>query len=791
MRLIFMFVLLGTLGVYGQEKNISGYVYDAEGNGIPYATITCINHQNEVFTNADGFFRMAITIPDGDLADFLVTATGYELNEEKINLGNGKNFHLDFHLKRKVNQLQEVVISSDKIAQQLNKVPVSSSVISKKTVNDFHLNSIEEIAYIAPNFNFVNVGSTTHSMIAVRGITAYSPEPSAALYIDGVNQFDMTSLNNSLFDIKKIEILRGPQSTLFGRNAMGGVINIITEQPNNISSGSFKAIFGNYGTQQYSATYKTPIIKDKLYSKWGIQYQKRDGYFTNAYTNKTFDNKEDVAANFSLRYNINASWNINYNSNFQFNNEKGVFPFAANDSIALANPYVTNQNRSSGTERTIWNNALSLKYKGDDINFSSVTSYQYVNRKFKDTLDRDYSPYDLQAFIAKGNHNSIPIHVIAEELRLSSANDKNNKLDWQLGTYAFMENKEENYDQVTGADAVQIQGDTLAPYINTTYSDLHNYGIAFFGQVSYKILPKLEATGGLRYDYEHRKNKIKSGFIKGNSPEQITFPETTRKAAYHSLSPKVALNYEFNSHLNTYISYSRGYRSGGINPYTINPNYQIYDPEYSDNYELGVKANLLDNKLNIYSSVFFIDWKDQQVNTLIPGQGVQMGTLNVGRVESKGIELEISAKPITNLLVSYSAAYTDAYYKKLPLPNFQTGEIEDYSGNKQIITPDFTSRLAAHYMIPFKFKTKSYRIGINADWKYIGSQYFDFVNTIRQGSYHLLNASAGVSNKHFSLDFFCKNLTKTKYLNFVFPFGGTYSLIGNPQTYGISLTAKF
>src|SRR5699024_177700 len=231
----------------------------------------------------------------------------------------------------KATQLKEVVISSDKIDEKLFKVPTSATVISAKTLEDFHLNNIDELSYMVPNLNFINTGGATRSTIVVRGITASTNEPPIALYFDGVNQFDKISMNNSLFDVKKIEILRGPQSTLFGRNAMGGVINIITEQPNNIAAGSVKAAFGNYGMQQYSASYKAPIIKDKLFAKGAIQYHKRNGYFTNVYTGKRFDDKKDIAADLSLRYNFNDKWNLTYNTNFQFNNEKGVFPYAAND----------------------------------------------------------------------------------------------------------------------------------------------------------------------------------------------------------------------------------------------------------------------------------------------------------------------------------------------------------------------------------------------------------------------------------------------------------------------------
>jgi iron complex outermembrane receptor protein len=210
-----------------------------------------------------------------------------------------------------------------------------------------------------------------------------------------------------------------------------------------------------------------------------------------------------------------------------------------------------------------------------------------------------------------------------------------------------------------------------------------------------------------------------------------------------------------------------------------------FKPEYSNNYEIGTKNNLLQNRLRINVSLFYSTIENAQVPTLILPDAITV-TKNAGKLSSKGIELELAAAPVKGLQVDYNAGYTNASYKTLKLALY--GNEVDLSGNKQIFTPEVTSMLAAQYSYEINAR-QHVNAFIRGEWMYLGKEYFDLANTIQQNPYSLFNAKLGVSVKKVDIFLWGRNLADKKYIAYAYDFGAVH--LGNPKTYGVTFRLMF
>jgi iron complex outermembrane receptor protein len=245
------------------QKNISltGKITDINSNPVANATVHVLNTNLTLLSNEEGNY----TIHDMAAGRVMISfsAIGYATLSKDVSLTSSSN-NMDVQLKDATAQLDDVVVTAEKKEESVQKIPLSITVLSSKDVNDYRLWNSRELTAIVPNMYSNNSGDE-RNVTSVRGITTTSYDPAVATYIDGVNQFSLDTYINTLFDVERIEVLRGPQGTLYGRNAMGGVINIITKQPSNITNGFAEVNIGNHNQQRYTLAFRTPLIKDKLF----------------------------------------------------------------------------------------------------------------------------------------------------------------------------------------------------------------------------------------------------------------------------------------------------------------------------------------------------------------------------------------------------------------------------------------------------------------------------------------------------------------------------------------------
>ncbi|ALI98018.1 TonB-dependent receptor [Rufibacter tibetensis] len=788
---------------FGYSQNagaLRGMVQDRNTTPIVGASIIVLNTNLNAMSDEQGQF-MIPNVPAGNYT-VQVSALGYATFTQTIQQQSSGS-ELVFVLTEATARLDEVVVSAQKIEENLQRVPISITALSSRQVQEYRLWNTRDITAIIPNLYSTDPGDN-RNVTSIRGIATTSYDPAVATYVDGVNQFTLDTYLPELLDVERIEVLRGPQGTLYGRNAMGGVINIITRQPTNTTSGFAALEFGNYGQQRYSLGVRTPLIKDKLFLGASGLFRKQDGFYTNTFNNTKFDEQNVFAGNYYLKYLINPKWNLTLNAKHSANRNRGAFPLVYSIEEAFANPYELSQNATGKMIDNTFNGSFIVNHTGDAFNFTSQSAYQSNSRIYDQPIDGDFSPiggvtvvnkygdkreslefFNLKVKFLDGEWNKV--RVLTQEFRFSSPASTTSAFNWVAGAYGFFHDNPVKQGTHFGEDAEMVG----APFPNFTSININegqSYGTAFFGQGTYQLTPKLELTAGLRYDYEHRRQAIRGEFQPDGDEAMVVVPDTSSTASFKAFSPKASLAYHLSDDYHVYGSYSRGFRTGGITQLSSDPSQPplfAYDPEYSNNYEIGLKTAFLQNRVTANVSAFYTQVTDAQVPTLVLPEAIVI-TRNVGKLESKGVELELNATPVKGLETSYSFGYTDAEYTSLITSS--DGEEVNLNGNKQIFTPDITSMLALQYGYGLG-KAQNLRLVLRGEWRYLGKQYFDVANQLTQEGFSTLNARVGVQAKRYEVFFWGRNLTDDKYIDYAYNFGA--ARLGNPATYGVSLRANF
>jgi iron complex outermembrane recepter protein len=773
-----LIALLTTGSAIGQSR-INGTVTDSKGQSVASATIHLLNTEITVISDTSGHF--SILRLAGGRYTVQISAIGYTTLAQPVTVSKGDN-PLGFRVVGNGLQLDAVTVTADKKEELLQNVPVSVTAISAKQVEDYRLWDIKDITGIVPNLYSGNSGDG-RNVTSIRGITTTSYDPAVATYIDGVNQFSLDTYIPELSDIERIEVLRGPQGTLFGRNAMGGVINIITKQPTNAMHGFAEVDLGNYDQQRYSAGFRAPLINDVLFVGVSGAYNKRNGYYTNDFNNTSYDRQHGFTGNYYLKYLPGARWSLTANLKQQDNRNWGAFPLVNSAAQAFSQPYHLDQNAIGEMIDNTLDASLAIKHTGAQVDLTAQTSWQHNYRYYDPSVDGDFSPADAVTIINNYGHAWNNVQVFTQEIRLSSADSRTSPFSWTAGAYFFHQYEPNKQATHFGADAGLV-GSPETDFSSIDVTKAKNTGVAGYGQVNYAVTKQLELIAGLRYDYEHRYLNVEGLYQPDGQAPIVSTPDTAAALHFGAVSPKVGVKYTLSDHHMVYATYNRGYRPGGLTQLSTDPTQPPlfpFQPEYSNNIELGIKNNWFDHKLQVNVTAFLSHVNDAQVPTLILPAAITV-TRNTGKLISKGAELEASANPVKGLQIDYSFGYTDAHYQSLNIS--ENGAAINLAGKKQIFTPDATSMLAPQYSVLLCAR-EDLRLIVRGEWFWLGRQYFDLENSITQNPYSKVNARVGVSTKHLQLFVWARNLTATKYIEYAYDFGAVH--LADPRTYGVTV----
>ena len=783
-KLIYWLLFINLLPVYAIAQNtetlhkssILGTVYTAGGAPAIGANIV-INELNRIArSDEEGHFAIR-GIPAGTYS-LVVSMVGYKQVVKTVTTKDGETENVTVTMHINPTQLQPVMVTAEKRESNLQQVPSAISAISGRQIEERKVQEVGDLVLAVPNLMAMNIGAPTLSTISIRGILTFSTDPAVGVYIDGVPMFDGYSSSIQFQNIERVEVLRGPQSTLYGRNALGGIINIITRKPDNTLHGFAKANWGNYGQQRYGLGISGPLVKNKFFAGISGMYDTRNGLYTNLYDHKKYDKPETWSGNFYLKYLASDKLTLTLNAKGEYNNIKGAFPYVINADSAFKHPYNISQNDANFEKRKLYTASLTAVYKAESTQFSSTTAYTFLSDTYKD-YDADYTSYDISTF-------EMPLQTqktFTQEFRMVGSYGKHIKLT--AGIFGFIDTKPSQTVYLYGPDAAAF--DPNAPYTTDIYAERKIYGIAGYANVDYKINSQFTLTAGLRYDYDWRSLTFSTDFMKEPEPPVIIAPEQKLTGNDKAFSPKLSLAYTPTPDMMFYATYSRGFHPGGFNQYTSDPTLLNYKPEYTDNFEIGFKSEWLDHRLRANASLFYTNWKDQQQTLMLPANAIE----NVGKLINEGAELELTFLPLKGLEVNYNLGIVHSDYKTLILPDPVDSVNKNYRGNKQVYTPSFTSALSLNYHYTI---SDQWSFFITPEWKYLGKQYMTYYNDLVQDPFSLINASVGVRYRFMELSIWSKNIGDARYISFAYatqPGVSTPLLLGMPRTYGITLKASF
>ncbi len=682
-------------------------------------------------------------------------------------------------------QLEEITVTAQKQEEYLQEVPISLSHITAQEARDLRLWNTRDLAGIFPNI-YASHSGDGRNVVGIRGIATTSYDPAVAIYVDGVIQFGLDTYSNGLLDIERVEVLRGPQGTLYGRNAMGGVIKIITKQPTNQTGGFVGVDFGNYGLSRYSLGFKTALVPSKLFLGISALFEKHGGFYSNEYNGSDYDRRSVLLGNYYLKYLANPSWAITLNIKHSGARNRGAFPLAGTMEQAMEEPFILNQNTLTRMVDNVTNASISADYTGSRFNFNAQTSYQSNYRIYEEPIDGDFSPLDIVSIVNNYGKDWNKVRVWTQEFRLSSVNDEQSNFSWLAGLFGFLKDDPVRQGTFFGEDAAVYGADPNMTLVTTNLGN--NNGFALFGQGTYRLTDKLDLMLGMRYDRESRKLTGRNELIMNNMDPIIIQEDTTAKGTFDALSPKAVFSYQLASEKLLFLSYSRGFRAGGITQVTSDPSQpalRSFDPEFSNNFELGFKNELLDNRIRWNLSTFLTTVEDIQVPQLILPDAIVL-TRNEGRLRSMGIESELTALMGNDFVLTWNGGVTDAEFTDLLVAG--EGDNENLQGNKQLFTPNFTSNFILQYKKAIGASGKLQLVA-RGEWLWIGTTYFDLQNNLKQDPYQLINGRLGVEKGGISVAFWARNLSDTRYVDYAYNFGAAH--LGEPATYGVSARLDF
>lgn len=673
-----------------------------------------------------------------------------------------------------IKSLEEVVVTAEKRQLSPFEIPTALSVVNSRNLQGENAPDLRNLSGIVPNFYMQEGGLKLSTPIYVRGIGTVSGTPPVGLYIDGVPIFDKNAFLFELYDIRQIDVLRGPQTTLYGRNSINGVINIITNTPSNNLSGSVRMGLSSYLSQNYHAVINLPW--KNLLNKITASYNRSKGYFRNKYDdNRRSNPTESWNVRYSGLWYSPKDWRIQFGADYNHSYDGG-YAYYRIDSLKL-NRYQVNYNVPSSYNRDIVSSHLNSQKKWSKTTFSSITSYAWT--KDKQLLDADFTYLDVFDNNKKSHQN-----LVTEEINLQSSQKQ--KIDWTIGMFGFYKGLTNEYIANFGKDKHLLLPIPLeqANYINETKT----WGIAGYGQITVNnLLPGLSLTAGVRYDYEHADLDYRDSVLFANSNAFREFHNSTDKAGFNAWLPKFSALHKWNDHLAVYATISKGYKAGGYNVIMNDMMSKEVDLKYEEeklwNYEIGMKYKAPAKNFAINASIFFIDWKDQQIFVMgMMGPSIQ----NAGDAHSFGGEADIQWEFLPGVNYILSAGYNRSRYYH--------NEKKEHEGNRIVMSPEFTCNTGFQYNKQMncslfrQFAASTYVIGF-------GSQYFDEANTLRQSPYFLWNLETSFSGKRLEVRIWAKNILDKAFFSYMLnnPVGSKlpdYNEMGQsgaPRRIGISL----
>lgn len=669
-----------------------------------------------------------------------------------------------------------ITVTAQKEEEDKQKIPVSVTAVPRDTIESAGIRIVSEAALFAPNTYFTEFSARKLSNALVRGISASPNNPAITTYIDGVPQVHANSSSFELLDVGQIEFVRGPQGALFGRNTLGGLVNITSTRPSlNAWTGSASVPFGNHNALAVRGGASGPVVRDKVGVGVSFAQVTRDGFTINDVTGNTIDDRSAFSAKGQLLWVPTDSWEARV---IVTGERARDGDYSLNDVGALrANPFHAARDFEGEANRDIFGTTIQTRHAGSRISFSTTTGF--VSWDTRDVTDLDYTPMPLLR-----RDNTEDDFVFTQEVRLTSADAApvrladTAQLRWQTGAFLFTQ----NYTQ----DAINSYApQVIAPIAvdrHSPRSALDDVGVGLFGQATLTLRDRFDLIAGARFDYESKSAMLESFFEPQIAPPSVVDAE----ASFSNVSPQVSFAYRFQADKSVYATVGRGYKAGGFNPASP-PGSEAYGEESTWNVEGGVKTLWASGRVSTNVAVFHIDWQDLQLNVPDPAVPAQFYIANVGGATSTGVELELNARAAPGVDMFTSIGFTDA--------EFSEGSVSSgasVAGNKIPNTPEYTASAGLQYSREVRGATLLGR----ADLVLNGAFQYNDHNSLGQDAFSLVNLRFGVAGRNLRGEILVRNAFDTRYIPVAFPYpglapSGFVGEMGAPRTVSVSVGVGF
>ena len=730
---------------------------------------------------------------------------------------------------RTLNLDEFVVTSSVKETNTLKRMPTAISILSPRMLESRQVQSLTSMSGMVPNFFIPNYGSKVSTPIYIRGVGARLGAQTVSLYVDNVPYFNASAFDFEFQDIQRIEILRGTQGTLYGRNAIGGIINVYTLSPHTYQGSTVEVGGGNYGHMEARMSNYTKY-NDMFGSSLALYYKRNDGYFTNNYTGKKADDYENMGGRLKLELEANDAFSASLFSVFDYVSQ-GAFPYMHIDSTAV------NFNEPSSYKRKLFSQGLSLKYQGDGFVVNSNTGYQYLNDEMY--MDQDYSPRSVFSILQEQNQ-----HSISQEITFKS--DKKDRYNWVVGAFGFYDYRKVSTPVALKEDGVKMLQQRIdngminipedrRPSVKYTNDRIDlpgiyrkpSKGIAFFQQSSMNTLfgaEGLSLTFGIRADYEHTAmdyfTETQGVEVKVDIPPMFpgmppisrtlqsdTLMEGRFSKGFWEVLPKVALQYDLRDDAFVYASISKGYKTGGYNEQSFSDILQnamqealmgkmpggmapggrpgANDTPPAEAESETPKKPTLEEQLayspetswnyELGGRLTFLDKKLNANFTLFAMDVDNIQIIHLLNNATAGRTVSNAGKSSSKgveLSLAYAPSnsfslFTEYGFVSAKFKNYKSGDV-DYTNNYIPFAPRHTLTVGGSYNYTFGNGCFIDRVVANAQYSGAGKIYWTDANDAYQSFYGLTNASVTIEKGNIALELWGKNIFDTSYNAFYF-----------------------
>jgi len=674
--------------------------------------------------------------------------------------------------------LPTVIVTAEREASDIKEVPGSVTAVTSATIHDAGLRSITDAYIFAPNTVFTEFTARKVSNARFRGIGSSPANPAITTYLDGVPQLNSNSSNIELLDIGQIEFVRGPQSPLFGRNTLGGIVNVTTARPSLAEwTGGAIVPFGNAGLWEARGNVSGPV-NDQLAIGFAAGKQQREGYTVNGITGNDLDSRDATFAKAQALFVPNANWEARVIYAHERDRD-GDYALGDLSAIRLT-PFRVERDFEGFTNRDI--NNLTVNLRGGGQNFAIETTTGFITWETEDSTDLDYSPLPLAT-----RDNFEDDRQFTQEVRIASPENAPlaigaAMIKWQAGVEYF--NQAYNQDAVNSFSPFVLDPRlSFAVSMHSPEASIDTNGIGIFGRATATFNDRASVTAGVRVDHESSDAHLNTFFSPAFQPANVVAADQT----FNDVSPQFAFGYRVDDNSNLYVSAARGYKAGGFNPAAL-PGSEAYGEEHAWHVEGGVKSAFAGGKAAVNAAVFLIDWDDLQLNVPNPFVPGQFYIANVGGAKSRGVEVDVAARPSQAVDLFAAIGFTNA---KFAAGTIAAGVAVD--DNDLPYTPDYTATFGGQLS---KSITSAVRGFARAEVVMTGAFAYDEANSEGQDAYSLVNLRAGARLRRLSAELWLRNAFDTRYIPIAIPYpgfapSGFIGENGRPRTFGITIGTTF